>query len=68
MSEDGVRRNSEQTVGGGIRSVVGKFSGDGVDEACATGERAGNGKRKGHREQLGARLRKRTEEHGRLVV
>ena len=39
MSEDGVRRNSEQMVGGRTRSVSASFSGDGVDEACATGER-----------------------------
>ena len=50
MSEDGVRRNSEQTVGGGIRSVVGKFSGDGVDEACATGERGWERETKGPQE------------------
>ena len=50
MSEDGVRRNSEQVAGGGIRSVSGSFPGVGVDEACATGERGRERETKGSQE------------------
>ena len=47
----------------------GKFSGDGIDEACATGERGWKTiGRKDRRRAAKSTTEERTEEHGRLVV
>ena len=57
---DGRRRNLER---------FGKFSGDGIDEACATGERGWKTiGRKDRRRAAKSTTEERTEEHGRLVV
>ena len=53
---------------GGTRSVVGKFSGDGVDEACATVKRGWEQGTKGQQEAARGTTEERTEAHGRLVV
>ena len=60
LRADGRRRNSER---------FGEISGEGMDEACATGERGWETiGRKDHRRPARSTTEERTEEHGRLVV